>query len=68
MIKVNGPGLSDAINKTLREMHHAPYIEEDVTAIAEFAGMQVQVVITRDEDRMLEAITEGLVLQENNDG
>jgi hypothetical protein len=60
MIKINGDALSDSVNKCLKEMKRATFIESDSIAIAQVGDMQVHVTITRDEDAFMDEIQDGL--------
>lgn len=56
-LKINASALESAIRQTCAGMRARPFIEQEVFVIAEQNGMQVQVVITRDEDSFIEEVS-----------
>lgn len=58
MLKLKPQNLEDEINKEIDDMLSKPFIEDSKFAIHNVSDIQVQVIVTRNEDEQLDQLTD----------
>ena len=59
-MRINAETMTAEINSMIREMKATPSLEEAQTAIYQTSGMQVLIVVTRNEDDFCDCIVDGI--------
>lgn len=60
-LQINTEELTKQIDRSFKEMRLHKFVEEDRFAIFECNGIQVQVVLTKDESEKLDAVVKNIV-------